>query len=128
MTNAKLNIITREEANERFAAEEKSGRYYIEYAGCDDVNGLLYYFYRDGRNGYEFAVRQTRTVHMGFNSNDEGKVEEFIEIVEREGECLASWGVTGRTMHQYLAQQLADSLPQYDWEIGYNYHCKATKK
>lgn len=127
MTN-QPNIVTREKAHLMFENERRSGRDYIEYTGCGDIDGLYYHFYRDMRQNYEFAVRQTRTVHMGFNSNDEGTVEKFVEIVEREGECLASWGVTGRTMHEILAERLAKELPQYDWEIGYNYHCKATKR
>ena len=123
-----LNIVTREEADERFAAEHKSGRWYIEYAGECEANGLLYHIYRDGRNGYEFALRQVRTVHMGFNSNEPGTLERFVEIVEREGSCNASWGVTGRTMHSILGHQLAALLPQYDWTIGGNYECRATKQ
>lgn len=74
-------------------------------------------------------TKEVRTVHMGFNSNEEGKVEEFIRIVEHEGACKASWGVTGRTSHLMLANELAKSFPQYDWEIDYDrYGCKATKR
>lgn len=124
-----LNIISKETWYEMLEAEEKSGRDYLTpELAVEDEDGLLYRIWKDERTGKEYAVREIRTVHMGFNSNEEGKVDEFIAIVEREGECLASWGVTGRTMHGILAQQLAKELPQYEFEIGYNYHCLARKK
>ena len=124
-----LNIVTNEEANEMFEAEYKSGREYIDICGQVEHEGLLYTQYVDKRFNYHFAVQSIRNVHMGFNSNEPGKVEEFVAIVEREGACTATWGVTGRTMHQILACKLADSLPQYDWEIGYEYYlCKSMKK
>lgn len=128
MTN-QLNIVSKDELYELFQEEDRVKRQFIEYHGCREIDGLLYTVYKDKRNGQLLASRQVRTVHMGFNSNEEGKVEEFIAIVEREGACKASWGVTGRTMHEILAHQLAKELPQYDWEIDYqSYGCKATKK
>lgn len=121
-------IVSNETMCEMFREEEKSGRDYFDFGDRIEIDGLLYHTYVDTRNGKEYAVREIRTVHMGFNSNDEGKVEELIEIVEREGACNASWGVTGRTMHCVLAGQLAEQLPQYRSEIGYNYKCTFYKK
>ena len=123
-----LNIISKETWYEMLEAEEKSGRDYLGYLRFEESDGLLYEVWQDTRTGKEYAVRKSRSVNMGFNSNEEGKVDEFIAIVEREGECYALWGVTGRTMHQILAEQLARELPQYEFEIGYNYHCLARKK
>ena len=124
-----INIISREKLSEMFEEEEKSRGYYIEMLGQQEIDGLLHTIVEDKRTGKKYAARKTRTVHMGFNSNEEGKVEEFIAIVEREGACNASWGVTGRTMHLMLANQLRASLPQYDWEVSYeHYGCKATKR
>ena len=118
-----IYFITSEQANDLWNDERN-----YQWFGYREYNGKEHSVFQRKRTKELFAYPITRTVHMGFNSNEDGKVEEFIEIVEREGACKASWGVTGRTMHQILAGQLADSLPQYDWEIGYNYHCMATKK
>ena len=52
----------------------------------------------------------------------------IIEVVESEGACKLSWGCTGRTRHQMHAMQWQDALPQYDFEIGYNYHCVVRKR
>lgn len=123
-----LNIISKETWYEMLEAEEKSGREYLVDLRYEEIDGKRYGVWQDKRTGEEFAIREIRTVHMGFNTNEEGKVDEFIAIVEREGECYASWGVTGRTMHGLLAEKLARELPQYDFEIGYNYHCLARKK
>lgn len=103
------------------------GSYFVPDSPIE-VNEQTYSTYRDIRNGDAYMVKDIRTVHMGFNSNLPGKVEELIAIVEEDGVCYASWGVTGRTLHEILASNLAKSLPQYDWEIGYNYLCKATKR
>ena len=119
-----ITIITNEKLNAMLETEEQ----FFDWLGTNEVDGLLYTVWKDKRTGIEYAVREIRTVRMGFNSNEEGKVEEFISIVEREGACQASWGVTGRTMHLYLANQLAKSLPQYEWVCTENYGCTATKK
>lgn len=128
MTQHTINIISREELNKLFEEEERTRHEFIDWCKEVEIGGLLYTIYRDGRTGKKFAVQTIRTVHMGFNDNDEGKVEEFVAIVEREGACHASWGVTGRTMHYFLGCKLADALPQYDWNIGANYECTARKK
>ena len=65
---------------------------------------------------------------MGFNDSPAEKIEEVRRIVETEGMCEASWGVTGRTMHSILAHELSEKLPEYQFKIGYNYECKITKK
>ena len=66
-----------------------------------------------------------KCINMGFNSNEPGKEEEFLEAMKQDGCCGASWGVTGRTMHRILASQLASKYPQYRFEIGDNYECAA---
>lgn len=123
-----MNIITKEHWHDMLRAEDKSGKYYLDFVRNEEQDGLLYAVWMDKRTGKDYAVREIRTVNMGFNSNEDGKVDEFVSIVEREGECKASWGVTGRTAHELLAHQLAKELPQYDFEIGYNYHCLARKR
>lgn len=72
--------------------------------------------------------KEVRSIYMGFNYNEDGKVEELISIVEKEGACEAYWGVTGRTKHQILSYQLSKELPQYNFNIGENYECIVTKK
>ena len=124
-----ISIITNRKLNAMFEEEEQSGREYIECSGRQEAEGFLYTVYKDTRTGKEYAVREIRTVHMGFNSNEDGKVEEFIGIVEREGVCKASWGVTGRTAHLMLAMSLEALLPQYEFEIDYDrYLCLAKKR
>lgn len=120
---AKIHFITAEQADPMWGDERN-----YTWVGYREINGREFSVLKNKRTNEEFAYPHTRTVHMGFNSNEDGKVEEFVGIVEREGSCMATWGVTGRTMHQILAGQLADQFPEYEWEIGYNYHCKATKK
>ena len=124
----KAEIISNEKINKMMEEEERSRGNYIQWHGSKENDGLLYSLYYDSRTGKEYAVREIRGVHMGFNSNEPGKEEEFVKIVEREGACKASWGVTGRTMHSILAQQLAKKYPEYSFEIGYNYECTAYKK
>lgn len=119
-----ITIITNRKLNAMLETEER----FFDWEGERDIEGHLYTVWKDKRTGHLYGVPTVRTVRMGFNSNDEGKVEEFVSIVEREGACQASWGVTGRTMHLCLANQLAKSLPQYEWECTENYGCKATKK
>lgn len=124
----KMKFVTGEEMSAMLKQEADSGREYLDWEKTQEIDGLLYSIYRDRRTGELYAARQTRTVHMGFNSNEEGKVDELVAIVEREGACKASWGVTGRTMHEILAYQLSKELPQYDFDIGHNYHCLVRKK
>ena len=121
-------IISAEKVKELFEEEDRDNKEYIEWLCTKEEDGLLYNLFRDRRTGKEYAARETRSVYMGFNSNEPGKEEEFVEIIEREGACKASWGVTGRTMHSILAHQLAEKYPQYRFEIGYNYKCKAYKE
>ena len=131
MENTK--IITKEEftkmTSEELKYNDKTGRWYIDTVVYEkEIDGKLYTIYKDTRNGNHYAVPQVKTIHMGFNSNEEGKLEEFIATIEKYGACQASWGVTGRTMHEILASQLAKELPQYDFEIGYNYLCVGRKR
>lgn len=125
---AKTEIISHERLNEILEKEEATGRELLDILGNREIDGRLYSMWKDKATGTEYAVPEVRTVHMGFNSNEPGKLEEFVEIVEREGSCNASWGVTGRTMHGILGHQLAKQLPQYDWIIDDNYFCRAKKR
>ena len=130
MENTK--IITNEEFKEMSKGEiehfDKTGRWWFDTVNFQaEIDGKLYTILIDTRNNNKYAVPTMKTVHMGFNSNEEGKLEEFIETVEKYGECKASWGVTGRTMHEILAERLAKELPQYEFEIEYNYHCVGRK-
>ena len=124
----KMKFVTNEELNNLLEQEFGSGKDYMDWKKTTEVDGLLYSVYEDKRTGDLYAARTIRTVHMGFNSNEEGTVEELTGIVEREGACHASWGVAGRTMHEILAHQLSKELPQYDFDIGHNYRCSVTKK
>lgn len=129
----KMKFATREEWSKMLEEEDayydRTGDFYLKLiASCTEIDGKLYSTWEDTRNGNCYATPTTKTVHMGFNSNDDGKLEEFIANVEKYGECEASYGVTGRTMHEILAHRLATELPQYEFEIGYNYKCIARKR
>jgi len=70
-----------------------------------------------------------RSVHMGLNSIEPNKVEEVKMAVEEFGEVEVSWSCTGRTLHYTLALQLADMLPEYEFEIDYDhYKCICRKR
>lgn len=57
------------------------------------------------------------------------KVEEFRQVVEKNGVACASWSCEGRTRHEMHSRQLAAALPQFDFDIRYaSYHCVARKK
>lgn len=124
----KYTIISSETLCAMFEEEENSGRDYLTSGSQFQIDGLTYVPWIDTRTGKRYAARHTPTIHMGFNSNEPGTIERLIEVVEREGECKASWGVTGRTMHGILAEALKRELPQYDFEIGYNYQCIVRKR
>lgn len=120
-----IEIISRAYLNSMLKADKNSFR----WAGQMELEGRLYTVWESRHTHQGYAVREVRTVHMGFNSNEDGKVQEFVTIVEREGACKASWGVTGRTMHMMLAQKLARELPRYEFEIDYDsYGCLARKR
>ena len=121
---SKATVISHEKLVKMFEDEEK-GLYDMHWIKEVDFDGLLYTIYQDAKTGDCYAVNIPRCVHMGFNENEPGKEAEFEEIMKREGRCAASWGVTGRTLHQMLAEQLALKYPQYRFEIGYNYKCVA---
>ncbi len=125
---AKIEFISYERLNEILERGEASGKEILSFLGNREIGDRLYSMWKDKATGTEYAVPEVRTVHMGFNSNEPGKLEEFVEIVEREGSCDASWGVTGRTMHSILGHQLAQQLPQFDWIIDENYFCRAKKR
>ena len=118
-------VITKEQLNELLESTHRE--YEIEYSTGIEVDGLRYSMWKDNRDGKEYAVREYRTVYFGLNSIPQDKVDEFIAIVEREGGCCASWDCTGRTLHHALACDLQRMLPQYEFEVGYNYRCFAQK-
>lgn len=120
-----FTVISRDRLNGMLAADEDR----FDWLGEDtDERGWLWSHWKDKKTGHGYAVLQAVTVHMGFNSSPKEKVDEFCKIVEEQGFCKASWGVTGRTKHMILAQELADMLPQYKFEIGYNYDCTAYRR
>lgn len=121
---ALTRIISQPKLHKMFEDEEK-GLYDLHWIRNADIEGLRYSVYRDRKTGKYYATNISRCVHMGFNSNEAGKEEEFAEIMKREGRCQASWGVTGRTAHKLLAIQLGKKFPQYRFEIDDNYKCEA---
>ena len=54
--------------------------------------------------------------------------DQIIAVIEKEGACELSWSCTGRTRHEMHAHQWAKAMPEYDFEIGYNYHCVVRKR
>ena len=123
-----ISIISERKLSAMLEEDEKSKHPHIQYDLCEEIEGFLYSIWSDDRTGKQFAVREIRSVHMGFNSNEPGKEEKFVNIIEREGACKATWGVTGRTMNKILAQRLANLYPQYRFVIGDNYECTAYKE
>lgn len=121
-------VITSKQFNRMCAAVPFDDKDPFEFVDSVNDNGSQYHIWKDVRNGRKYAVKQIKTVHFGLNSIPQEKVDEFIAIVEREGSCQASWGCTGRTLHLSLAQQLKKMLPQYEFELGYNYKCIANKR
>lgn len=122
-----VKYITGAQISAMLEEEKKTHKTRLEPQLCvKEIDGLLFSMWEDEMTGDMYAVREIRTVHMGFNSNEPGKEEEFIGIMEREGACLASWGVTGRTAHLLLAEQFANEHPEYLWELDYaSYRCLA---
>ena len=123
-----MKITTSDKINELLEEEERTGELLIDLVGEKEKDGLLYTHWRDVRNGADYLVRKERTVHVGFNDTPPEKEEEIKRILESEGVCHASWGVTGRTMHSILAANLAQKMPEYQFEIGSNYKCRITKR
>lgn len=120
-----ISIISKKKLNAMLEENENA----FEWLGEREYEGFLYSVWENRQSGKKYATRVIRTVHMGFNSNEDGKVEELCNIVEREGGCNASWGVTGRTMHEMLARKLARELPQYEFKIDYqSYGCLVQKR
>lgn len=121
-------LITREELQALFDEQQDVGREFIDFLRrTKSEDGSTYDIWQDKRTGETFAVWQPRTVYFGLNDIPEEKVQELIRIVEREGEARASWSCDGRTRHQMLACQLARMLPQYSFDIGYDYRCNVSK-
>lgn len=121
-------IIARESLNEMLKQEMKSKKDYLDWLGEKDIDGKFYSVWEDTRTGETYAVKTLKGVNMGFNTIEKEAVAEVIETVEKYGDAKARWGVTGRTMHSLLAQELSRMLPQYRFEIGDNYECYIYKK
>lgn len=129
MKTTNYTIITREELAALFEEQERTRSDYMDYQETvEGEDGRLYTVYEDMRTGEKVAAWYPRTVHFGLNAIPAHKVQELIEIVEREGGARASWSCDGRTRHQMLANRLAKLLPQYHFDIGYNYKCEVSKK
>ena len=122
-----MREISKTELHELIRESESSKREWLNWEEHREIDGLYYSIWKDDRTAMLYCVREPRSVHMGFNDSPTEKIAEVVAIVEREGMCKASWGVTGRTMHAILAEQLREKLPQYKFDIGYNYHCLITK-
>jgi hypothetical protein len=124
-----MRTATKAELYDYYAEEERTGRDFIEWERNEEgSDGRLYTVYKNTKNGEMFKVVTVRSVHIGFNSHEPEKVAKLIEIVEREGACEARWGVTGRTAHALLAEELSEKLPQFNCKITYNYGCTFTRK
>ena len=95
----KVTIVSNAKLHKMFEDEER-GLYDLRWVKEIELEGLLYSVYKD-------------------------KEAEFVDIMKREGRCNATWSCTGRTLHQMLARQLAAKHPEYRFEIGYNYECRA---
>lgn len=55
-------------------------------------------------------------------------IEEVKEALKEYDTVEVSFDVTGRTMHQMLSNQLANRMPEYEFEIDYNYICIVKNK
>lgn len=69
-----------------------------------------------------------KTINMGLNTSPGDKswdslVEQVRQTVESEEMASASWECNGRTRHQMHANQLREALPDYSFDIDYNYKC-----
>lgn len=122
-----INLISSVEFQRRCDEEDRSGRLYISWVGCNEIRGKYCTTWRDERTKELFAVESVKSVHMGFNSNEDGKIEELISTVEKYGRAKASYGVLGRTCHEILSYELSKILSQYDFTIG-GYDCIVKKR
>lgn len=123
-----MEIITQEKLNALLEEEERCKGEFISFLGYRCEGLKKFSLWRDERTGKEYAKPEIISIHMGFNSNEDGKMEKLIEVVESNGIARASWGVTGRTRHMMLAQSLEKLLPQYDFEIEYDRYLCLVKK
>ena len=123
-----MEIITQENLNALLEEEERCRGEFISFLGYRREGLKVFSIWRDERTGKEYAKPEVTLVHMGFNSNEDGKVEELIAVIESNGIARASWGVMGRTQHMMLAQSLEKLLPQYDFEIEYDRYLCLVKK
>ena len=55
-------------------------------------------------------------------------IEEVKEALKEYDTVEVSFDVTGRTMHQMLSIQLSEKMPEYNFEIDYNYICLIKNK
>ena len=61
------------------------------------------------------------------NRVSDNLIQEVKEALKEYDTVEVSFDVTGRTYHEMLSNQLADKMPEYKFEIGYNYLCRITK-
>ena len=55
-------------------------------------------------------------------------IEQVREAFKEYDIVNVSFGVTGRTCHMILSEELAEKMQDYDFEIEYNYGCKIQKR
>lgn len=68
-----------------------------------------------------------KTIYTNNRVSDQ-LIEEVKEALKEYDTVEVSFDVTGRTMHQMLSNQLADKMPDYKFEIDYNYVCIVKNK
>ena len=49
--------------------------------------------------------------------------DEIVKALLVDGEVSLSWSCSGRTSHQMHAMHWAEAMPEYEFDIGYNYEC-----
>lgn len=62
------------------------------------------------------------------NCVDDDLIQEVREEMKHNDRVDVCFNVIGRTLHQMLSYQLAEKLPEYNFDIEYNYKCTITKK
>lgn len=70
-------FITKDQLHDLLNQEKRDHGNYLHWEGLKELGaqGLLYETWIDQRSNTLLAIKAVRTVHMGFNSNEEDKVE-----------------------------------------------------
>lgn len=123
----KIEFISKGKFDEICEKERKEDIELIKFCEEREIDGKPYLIYKDVTANTEYAVPEARKVIMGAASNGPGKIDEFVEIVEREGACKACWWQVGKSAHEILGKRLSQQMPQYKWEID-GYYVYAEKR